>query len=120
MHGMYKDKPIEKAAKTNGLQVYRHPWDFGVAPDAVNEEGSEFYILYDLSNYLRRDRMTHEPIPAIRSAWVMRVRNPKTKDTTILIQNNGLVYDIGDPATYESLCMSVDMMKLALSKPDAD
>lgn len=73
MHGKYKDKPIEKAAKKNGLQVYRHPWDFGVAPDAVNEEGSEFYILYDLSDYLRRDRMTHALIPAISSAWVIRV-----------------------------------------------
>ena len=112
--------PIEKASKKNGLQVYRHPWDFGVPPDAVNEEGSEFYILYSLSDYLRRDRMTHELIPAISSALVMRVRNPKTKDTTILIQNSGKVYDIGDPATYESLCMSVDMMRLALSKPDAD
>ena len=120
MHGMYKDKPIEKAAKTNGLQVYRHPWDFGVDPEAVNEEGSEFYILYDLSDYLRRDRMTHALIPAISSAWVIRVRNPKTKDTTTLIQNSGKVYDIGDPATYESLCMSVDMMRLALSKPVVD
>lgn len=112
--------PIEKAAKKHGLQVYRRPWDFGVSPDAVNEGGSEFYILYGLSDYLRRDLMTHEPIPAISSAWVIRVRNPKTRDTTILIQNNGKVYDIGDPATYESLCMSVDMMRLALSKPDND
>ena len=89
-----RENQIDRVAIREGLKVYRTPWEYDVEPDAVNSQGSRFYVFRDLSKYLRKDTMGKE-IRGLEEAVLMRVYNPSTGATDLLLKRGEMILPDG-------------------------
>lgn len=106
-----KKNLIDEVALEKGLGVYREPWKYDVTPDAVNETGSQFYILKDLSNYLKKNPANGKVVEGLEKAFLLRAYNPATGDTDLFLKNGGEILTIEEQNDYWSLCSYLDMLR---------
>lgn len=106
-----KKNLIDEVAREKGLGVYREPWKYDVTPDAVNETGSQFYILKDLSNYLKKNPVDGEIVEKLKKAFLLRAYNPATGDTDLFLKNGGEILPIEEQSDYWSLCAYLDILR---------
>ena len=107
------DFHIESVVKKKGLGVYLRPWEYEVEPDYTNKEGSQFFVLKDLTKYLRTDRLTGAAIPELAGSVLVIAYNPKTKDSDLILTDNikGTILVCDKQSSYESLCFYIDMLR---------
>ena len=107
-----REKQIDRVALREGLKVYRTPWEYDVEPDAVNPQGSKFYVFRDLSKYLRKDTLGRE-IRGLEEAVLMRVYSPSTGATDLLLKRGEEIDVLEEQVSYESLCSYLDVIKVS-------
>ena len=105
-----RENQIDRVAIREGLRVYRTPWEYDVEPDAVNPQGSRFYVFRDLSKYLRKDTFGKE-IEGLEEAVLMRVYNPSTGATDLLLKRGEEIDVLEEQVSYEALCSYLDIIK---------
>lgn len=105
-----RENQIDKVAIREGLKVYKTPWEYDVEPDAVNPQGSKFYVFRDLSKYLRKDTLGRE-IRGLEKAVLMRVYNPSTGATDLLLKRGEEIDVLEEQVSYEALCSYLDIIK---------
>lgn len=115
---LMKDRHIESMAKENGLGVYLRPWEYDVEPDLKNAQGSCFYILKDLSNYLKTDRLTGRVIPRLVDFSLVMAYNPTSKASDLFLFDREEVIQVCEKqVSYESLCVYIDMLRASYQFP---
>ena len=107
-----RENQIDRVAIREGLKVYRTPWEYDVEPDAVNSQGSRFYVFRDLSKYLRKDTMGKE-IRGLEEAILMRVYDPSTGATDLLLKRGEEIDVLEEQVSYEGLCSYLDVIKVS-------
>ena len=107
------DLHIESVAKKRGPGVYLRPWEYDVEPDYINQTGSQFFVLKDLTKYLRTDRLTGAVIPELAKSVLVMAYNPKTKDSDLILIDNikGTTMVCDKQSSYEGLCFYIDMLR---------
>lgn len=105
-----RENQIDRVAIREGLRVYKTPWEYDVEPDAVNPQGSKFYVFRDLSKYLRKDTLGKE-IEGLEEAVLMRVYNPSTGATDLLLKRGEEIDVLEEQVSYEALCSYLDIIK---------
>ena len=107
-----RENQIDRVAIRKGLKVYRTPWEYDVEPDAVNSQGSRFYVFRDLSEYLRKDSFGNK-IRGLEEAVLMRAYNPSTGATNLLLKRGEETDVLEEQFSYEGLCSYLDRIKIS-------
>lgn len=85
------------------------PWENGVEPDFVNEEGFEWYINKGLTKWATAKRDGSTPIEAV----VFLVAKDNDPKTYAIVMDGKLVYD---SMVMENVACHIDMLRLVAGK----
>lgn len=88
----------------------KEPWEEGRQPDAINDVGSEFYILHRQTHELKHNVSTGYAIKGLGKFLVIRVRRG---DIRAYIITNGEGSVISDVQTELDLAFEMEKIRMA-------
>ena len=91
----------------------KEPWDEGRQPDAINEVGTEFYILHSETAYLKENKSTGKSIKGLNNHLVLRIRRGD-KLRYIITQGEGIV--TFECETEEDLLTAIEGLRLQYAR----
>ena len=91
----------------------KEPWEEGRPPDAINDVGTEFYILPNETKALIMNDTTRKPIKGMERSLVLRTRRGD-RCSYIITDKRGMV--VKDETLYENIFRAINAVRQSYAK----